>query len=49
MAAGAVVQPGTVVPAGELWAGNPALKLRDVKPKEGDYLSTVCLSCPTAL
>lgn len=41
MAAGAVVQPGAVVPAGELWAGNPARKLRDVKPNEADYLSTV--------
>ncbi len=41
VAAGAVVEAGTVVPSGELWAGNPARKLRDVKPKETEYLSTV--------
>ena len=41
VAAGAVVQPGTVVPSGELWAGNPARKLRAVKPEESQYLSTV--------
>ena len=53
MAAGAVVQPGVVVPAGELWAGNPAQKLRAVKPNETEYFSTVrvscvacCLACP---
>jgi hypothetical protein len=27
-----------VVPSGEVWAGNPAKKLRDVKPSERDYL-----------
>lgn len=43
MAAGAVVQPGVVVPAGELWAGNPARKLRAVKPNETEYFSTVRL------
>jgi gamma-carbonic anhydrase len=41
VAAGAVVQPGVVVPAGELWAGNPARKLRAVKPNETEYFSTV--------
>jgi hypothetical protein len=43
VAAGAVVQPGVVVPAGELWAGNPAQKLRAVKPNETEYFSTVRL------
>ena len=50
MAAGAVVQPGVVVPAGELWAGNPAQKLRAVKPNETEYFSTVrlCHALPFA-
>jgi len=32
--AGAVVTPGTVVPGGELWAGSPARKVRDLTPEE---------------
>lgn len=32
--AGAVVQPGTVIPSGELWVGNPAHKVRDLTEKE---------------
>lgn len=39
VAAGAVVQPGAVVPSGELWGGNPARRLRDLKPEEADYLA----------
>jgi len=31
VAAGAVVAPGTVVKSGELWGGNPAVKMRDLK------------------
>ena len=33
-AAGALVTPGKRVPAGELWAGNPAKKLRDITPQD---------------
>lgn len=34
VAAGALVSPGKRVPAGELWAGNPAKKLRDLRPED---------------
>ena len=34
VAAGAVVLPGTRVPAGQLWAGNPAKFIREVTPEE---------------
>jgi carbonic anhydrase/acetyltransferase-like protein (isoleucine patch superfamily) len=34
VAAGAVVTPGKVVRRGELWAGNPAQKLRDLTEKD---------------
>jgi len=34
IAAGAVVSPGKNVPSGELWAGVPARKLRDLSPEE---------------
>ena len=34
VAAGAVVPPRKRVPAGELWAGNPAKKLRALGPKD---------------
>lgn len=34
IAAGAVLEPYTVVPAGQLWAGNPAKFVRDVNDKE---------------
>jgi len=34
VAAGAVVTPNKVVPRGELWAGNPAQKLRDLTEKD---------------
>jgi carbonic anhydrase/acetyltransferase-like protein (isoleucine patch superfamily) len=30
VAAGALVTPGKVVPSGELWAGSPAKKMRDL-------------------
>eukprot|EP00877_Chromochloris_zofingiensis_P012295 jgi/Chrzof1/7319/Cz02g19080.t1 len=39
VAAGAVVQPDTIVPTGELWGGNPARRLRDLKPEEKRYLN----------
>lgn len=38
VAAGAVVMPGTVVPTGELWGGNPARRLRGLKPEEAAFL-----------
>jgi gamma-carbonic anhydrase len=34
VAAGAVVTPGKIVRRGELWAGNPAKKLRDLTEKD---------------
>lgn len=34
VAAGALVPPGKRVPAGELWAGNPAKKMRDLRPED---------------
>jgi carbonic anhydrase/acetyltransferase-like protein (isoleucine patch superfamily) len=36
VAAGAVVTPGKVVRRGELWAGNPAQKMRDLTEKDFD-------------
>jgi len=37
VAANALVPPGKRVKAGEVWAGNPAKKLRDVKPAEVEF------------
>lgn len=37
VAAGAVVTPRKRVPAGELWAGNPAKKLRDLTQNDLDF------------
>jgi carbonic anhydrase/acetyltransferase-like protein (isoleucine patch superfamily) len=34
VAAGALVTPAKRVPRGELWAGNPAKKMRDLSPEE---------------
>jgi carbonic anhydrase/acetyltransferase-like protein (isoleucine patch superfamily) len=36
VAAGAVVTPRKIVRKGELWAGNPAVKLRDITEKDLD-------------
>ncbi len=33
IAAGSYVEENTEVPASEVWAGNPARKLRDLKPQ----------------
>lgn len=38
IAAGAIVARNTTIPAGELWAGSPAKKLRDLKPEEASFL-----------
>lgn len=39
VAAGALVTPGKVVKSGEVWAGRPAKKLRDMSDKEYEFLS----------
>jgi carbonic anhydrase/acetyltransferase-like protein (isoleucine patch superfamily) len=41
VAAGAVVPAGATVPGGELWGGNPARRLRDLKPEEKEYLEAL--------
>ncbi|KAI8473967.1 MAG: trimeric LpxA-like protein [Monoraphidium minutum] len=41
VAAGAVVSAGAVVPSGELWGGNPARRLRALKPEEDEYLKNL--------
>ncbi|MCX8500424.1 MAG: gamma carbonic anhydrase family protein [Alphaproteobacteria bacterium] len=41
VAAGAVVTGGKIIPAGELWAGNPAKKLRDLTAEERDNLHRI--------
>ena len=38
VAAGALVAPNKKIPSGELWAGNPARKLRDLRPEDTDFL-----------
>lgn len=38
VAAGAVVPPNSVIPKGELWAGNPAKYMRSLKPEEQDFI-----------
>lgn len=38
VAAGSVVQPNTTVAAGQVWAGNPARFIRDLKPDEKDFM-----------
>lgn len=40
VAAGAVVPPRTKVKSGEVWAGNPAKKLRVVEPEERDFITS---------
>ena len=37
LAAGAMLAPGKRIPSGELWAGNPAKKLRDLTQKDLDF------------
>jgi carbonic anhydrase/acetyltransferase-like protein (isoleucine patch superfamily) len=39
LAAGAVLTPGKLLPAGELWAGAPARKLRDLTAQDRDRFS----------
>ncbi len=37
--AGAIVTPGKRIPKGQIWAGNPARYLRDVKPDEAAFIA----------
>ena len=41
IAAGSYVEENAVVPSNEVWAGNPAKKLREIKPTEKDYLRSL--------
>lgn len=41
IAAGAVIEAGTTVSSGELWAGNPAKRVRELKQEEKDYLDSL--------
>lgn len=34
LAAGGVLTPGKVIPSGQLWGGNPARYMRDLRPEE---------------
>ncbi len=36
-----MLEPGTRVPSGEIWGGNPARKMRDLKPNEKQYLESL--------
>jgi len=38
VAAGAIVTPGKRIPKGQIWAGNPARYLRDMKPEEAAFI-----------
>lgn len=38
VAAGAVVSAGTTIPSGQLWGGNPAKFMRNLKPEEASFL-----------
>jgi carbonic anhydrase/acetyltransferase-like protein (isoleucine patch superfamily) len=38
LGAGSVLTPGKVIPSGELWVGNPAVKRRDLSEKERQSL-----------
>lgn len=38
VAAGSLVVPNTTVPTGEIWAGNPAKKLRDLDAEEAEFI-----------
>ncbi|MEQ8664316.1 MAG: gamma carbonic anhydrase family protein [Rhodospirillales bacterium] len=41
IAAGALVTPGKRVPAGELWGGSPAKKIRDIGEKQKDMMDYI--------
>ncbi|KAF8068431.1 BETAC-AD [Scenedesmus sp. PABB004] len=48
LAAGSVLPAGATVPTGELWAGNPARKLRELKAEETAYLESLPQRCDVA-
>ena len=37
------LEPGTKVPAGQVWSGNPAQYLRDVNPEEMNILTSLMI------
>lgn len=39
VAAGALLTPGKIVPSGEVWAGRPAKKLRDINQQDLDFFA----------
>ncbi len=41
VAAGALVTPGKIVRSGELWAGSPAKKMRDLTEKDYETFEDV--------
>lgn len=46
IAAGAVVLPGTVVPEGQMWAGNPAKYIRNITDEEkAGIIKVGCIQC----
>lgn len=50
VAAGALVTPGKRVPSGEIWAGSPAKRLRDLSAEErGDLGDAAARYCELAL
>jgi gamma-carbonic anhydrase len=42
IAAGAVLLPGTQVPGGQLWSGNPAIFMRNLTEADIAALDKVC-------
>ncbi len=44
VAAGSLVAPNTTVPTGEIWAGNPAKKLRDLDAEEAEFIMQSAVS-----
>lgn len=43
LGAGSFLGPGQRVPSGELWAGNPAKKLRDITEEEREAFKTMAV------
>ena len=43
LAAGGLLAPGKRIPAGELWAGAPARKMRDIGPEERARLDAIAI------
>jgi carbonic anhydrase/acetyltransferase-like protein (isoleucine patch superfamily) len=45
VAAGALIPPGKIVRRGELWAGNPGRKLRDLTEKDYETFERIAADC----